>query len=292
MVELRASRREEVPRLKELWKLAFGDENSYIDFFFERLYTPERMVLLAEDGVPMTMLALLPMTFSNRDGEPARMSYIYALATAPEARLKGYGRQLLNYADHYARQGGADCISTVPAEPSLHRFFGTVDFHECFSTRKVEFLRQKLPKAGEGDAISPATPAEYNALRCGLLRGIPHLACADELVEYQKGLSRMEGADIYLISAAGVQGCAAAEYLNEETVLVKELIIAPEAMAHAAAQIAKALPAVRYHFRTPAPWTGLPGSYIQPFAMMKWYDRAKQEAWGADTNCYMGLAFD
>ena len=79
MVELRASRREEVPRLKELWKLAFGDEDSYIDFFFERLYTPERMVLLAEDGVPMTMLALLPMTFSNRDGEPARMSYIYAL---------------------------------------------------------------------------------------------------------------------------------------------------------------------------------------------------------------------
>ncbi|MCI5705521.1 MAG: GNAT family N-acetyltransferase [Pseudoflavonifractor sp.] len=292
MVEMRASRREEIPRLKELWRAAFGDPDTYIDYFFDRLYTPERMLLLAEDGVPMTMLALLPMTFSDREGKPARMSYIYALATAPEARLKGYGRQLLNYADYYARRLGADCISTVPAEPSLHRFFGTVGFQECFSTRKVEFLRQRLQKPSEGNSIVPAQAGEYNALRCRLLRGIPHLACADELVEYQKGLSRMEGADIYLLSAAGQEGCAAVEYLNEDTVLVKELIIAPEAMPAAAAQIALRHPAIRYHFRTPAPWVGLPGSYIQPFAMVKWYDDEKRKTWSPDANCYMGLAFD
>lgn len=292
MVEMRASRREEIPRLKELWRSAFGDSDQYIDYFFDRLYTPERMLLLAEDGVPMTMLALLPMTFSDRDGNPARMSYIYALATAPEGRLKGYGRQLLNYADHYAGRLGADCISTVPAEPSLHRFFGTVGFRECFSTRKVEFLRQRLPKPGGGDSITPAEAGAYNAMRCRLLRGIPHLACADELVEYQKGMSRMQGADIYLLSAAGQEGCAAVEYLNEDTVLVKELIISPEAMPAAAGQIALRHPAIRYHFRTPAPWTGLPGSYIQPFAMVKWYDEEKRKTWSADANCYMGLAFD
>lgn len=288
---MRPSRREEVPRLKEVWKLAFGDSDQYIDYFFDRLYTPERMVLLAEDGLPMTMLALLPMTFADKDGSPARMAYIYALATHPDARLKGYGRQLLNYADFYAREKGYDCVSTVPAEPSLHRFFGTVGFHECFSTRKVELMRQSLPKT-EGAQLSPAAAGEYNALRCRLLRGIPHLACADELAEYQKGLSRMEGADLYLITAGEVQGCAAAEYLDGDTVLVKELIIPPQAMAAAAAGLARELPAIRYHLRTPAPWPGLPGSYIQPFAMMKWYDEAKRDAWGADTNCYMGLAFD
>lgn len=292
MIELRASRPGEVPRLKELWSLAFGDSPDYIDYFFDHLYTPERMVLLAEDGVPMTMLALLPMTFVDKEGSPARMAYIYALATDPTARLKGYGRQLLNYADHYAREKGYHCISTVPAEPSLHRFFGTVGFQECFSTRKVEFMRQYLPKNTGEATVFPADPAEYNTLRCQLLRGIPHLATGDELVAYQKGLSRMEGADTYLIGVGEIRGCAAAEYLNEDTVLVKELIVAPQALEAAAAALAKTLPAIRYHFRTPAPWAGLPGSYIQPFAMVKWYDLAKRDAFGTDANCYMGLAFD
>ena len=292
MVEMRASRPAEVPQLKELWRKAFGDPGEYIDLFFRTLYTPERMVVLVEDGVVMTMLALLPMTFINTDGAPAAMSYVYALATDPEARLKGYGRLLLRYADEYASHSGADCISTVPAEPSLHRFFSTVGFHECFSTRKGEYLRQRLPGPDPEDSIAPASPEDYNAVRCKLLSGIPHLACADELAAFQKSLSRLEGADIYLISAGGAVGCAAAEYLDEDSVVVKELIIDPDVLPAAAAQLAGALPALRYHIRTPAVWSGLPGSYIQPFGMMKWYNKDKEAAWGASTNCYMGLAFD
>lgn len=80
--------------------------------------------------------------------------------------------------------------------------------------------------------------------------------------------------------------------MDEETLLVKELLIDPRAMAAAVAQIARVLPVLRYHVRTPAAWSGLPGSYIQPFAMVKWYDKAKAAAWNTDPNSYMGLAFD
>lgn len=292
MVEMRASRPEEVHRLQKIWRKAFGDSWEYIDYFFDRLYTPERMLVLAEDGEIMTMLALLPMTFTNREGAPARMSYIYALATRPEGRGKGYGRMLLRYAEHIAGQNGADCISTVPAEPSLHRFFGTVGFRDSFSVRKAEFRRRDLAPAAPGDTIVPAPAQEYNARRCELLRGVPHVAYTEELAAYQKGLSKMSGADLYLIGAAGVQGCAAAEYVDEETVLVKELLIEPQALAPAVAQIAQALPALRYHIRTPAAWPGLPGSYMQPFAMVKWYDWEKGRDWVPNANCYMGLAFD
>lgn len=292
MVEMRASRPEEVHRLQKIWRKAFGDSWEYIDYFFDRLYTPERMLVLAEDGEIMTMLALLPMTFVNQDGEPARMSYIYALATEPEGRGKGYGRLLLRYADHYAGQMGADCISTVPAEPSLHRFFGTVGFQECFSLRKVEFLRRDLAAVAPGDGIAPVPAAEYNALRRDLLRGLPYVDYDDALMAYQKGLSQMGAADLYRIEAGGVTGIAAVEYVDEETLLVKELLIDPRAMAAAVAQIAQVLPVLRYHVRTPAAWSGLPGSYIQPFAMVKWYDKAKAAAWNTDPNSYMGLAFD
>lgn len=292
MTELRVSRREEIPRLKELWKLAFGDEDRYIDYFFDHLYTPERMILLAEDGIPMTMLALLPMVLSDRWGSPSRMAYIYALATDPAARLKGYGRQLLHYADRYAREKGYHCISTLPAELSLHRFFSTVGFHECFATRQAEVLWQHLAQPGEDDLICPTSAQDYLSHRCRLLDGIPHLACGLELIEYQRGISRMSGADLYALKVGTLEGIAAAERLSEDSVLVKELLIEPSAIPIAAGLIGRELPAVRYYFRTPAPWTGLSGSYIQPFAMMKWYDEERQETWGSDTNCYMGIAFD
>ena len=292
MIELRSSRREEVPRLKEIWKLAFGDSDESVDLFFQTYYDPERMLLLCEDGAPMTMLAMLRMDFSNAEGVHSSMSYVYALATHPDARSKGYGRQLLNYADDWARERGCDCICTKPAEAGLFRYFASVGFHECFATRVAELLRQNVPALGERDELRPARPAEYNRLRCASLTGIPHLACADDLVTYQKELSVQERGDIYTLLVDGAAGCAAAEYVDRDTVLVKELIIDPREMPGAVALLAKELPALRYEIRTPAPWTGLKGSYIQPFAMVKWYDKEKESALGGVTNCYMGLAFD
>jgi hypothetical protein len=58
------------------------------------------------------------------------------------------------------------------------------------------------------------------------------------------------------------------------------------------AALAAQLPGMRYHVRTPAGWDGLPGSYIQAFGMIKWYNRQKQEQWGRDSKGYMGLGFD
>ena len=34
MIEIRPARPEEIPRQKELWKLAFGDDDAYIDYFY------------------------------------------------------------------------------------------------------------------------------------------------------------------------------------------------------------------------------------------------------------------
>jgi hypothetical protein len=46
MIQIRTSQLSEVPRLKELWKLAFGDADSYIDHFFRQYYRPERVLVL------------------------------------------------------------------------------------------------------------------------------------------------------------------------------------------------------------------------------------------------------
>ena len=132
MLEMRPGRPEEVPAQKALWKAAFGDEDRYIDWFYECCGASADVLEVVEEGRLASMLALLPQTLTLPGGGTASGWYIYALATDPGARSKGYGRQLLRFVDGYLAERGADCVTTVPAEPSLFKFFGTVGFAPCF----------------------------------------------------------------------------------------------------------------------------------------------------------------
>lgn len=292
MIEIRPARPGEETRQKELWKLSFGDDDAYIDYFYTHRPAGVETLVLLEDGALETMVALFPVTLSLPDGAQASSAYIYALATHPGARKKGFGRFILNYVDFYLQEKKLDCVTIVPAEASLHRFFAAAGFSECFATRKVELLQYMARRNCVGDTLAPADPETYNRVRERLLEGTFRVSYADGAIGYQEGLSRMANSGLYLLNVNGTQGCAAAEYLNEDSVLVKELIIPAPAMAGAAALLARELPAVRYHLRTPPFWDGLPGSYLQAFGMVKWYNSELEAAWRNERKSYMGLGFD
>ena len=121
MLEMRPGRPEEVLAQKALWKAAFGDEGRYIDWFYECCGASADVLEVVEEGRLASMLALLPQTLTLPGGGTASGWYIYALATDPGARSKGYGRQLLRFVDGYLAERGADCVTTVPAEQSLFK---------------------------------------------------------------------------------------------------------------------------------------------------------------------------
>ena len=289
---MRPSKPEELSRQRELWKLAFGDSDGYIDLFYQTAAGPEDVLVLLEDGVVYSILALPAVELALPDGDTASSAYVYALATDPAARGRGYGRMLLRYVDFYLRERGVDCVTVVPAEKSLHKFFASVDFAECFTASWTDLPAGEIGAPAPGDAIEAADAAAYDALRERLLEGTFRVSYADGAIGYQEGLSRMANSGLYLLNVNGTQGCAAAEYLNEDSVLVKELIIPAPAMAGAAALLARELPAVRYHLRTPPFWDGLPGSYLQAFGMVKWYNPELEAAWRNERKGYMGLGFD
>lgn len=291
MIEIRPARLDEIARQKELWKLAFGDDDAYIDYFYAH-GGESQVLLLLEDGVVWTMVALFPVTVTLPQGETLSSAYIYALATHPEARKKGYGRFILNYVDFYLKESGKDCVTIVPAEPSLYKYFATTGFEPTCSTRKVELLQDMVAQPSSGDTVVPASPAKYSALRERMLEGSLHVTYGETLIAYQQGLSRMERGDLFHLTVAGQEGLAAAEYLDEDTVLVKELLLPPAAQAGAAALLARQMPARRYHLRTPPFWDGLTGSYLQSFAMIKWYRPELAKTWREYRRGYMGLGFD
>ena len=243
MIEIRPAKPDELLRQKELWKLAFGDEDDYIDYFFAHGEESQVLVLL-EDGVVYTMVALFPVALALPGGRKASSAYIYALATHPDARKKGFGRYILSYVDFYLKERGADCVTIVPAEVSLHKFFGTTGFSECFSTRKVELLRSMVGVPAAGDTLERVDPETYNRLREELLAETLHVVYSDSLVAYQEGLSRMANGALFRLRVAGSEGLACTEYLDDDTVMVKELLIPRPGMAGAAALIGAEMPAV------------------------------------------------
>ena len=293
MIDIRPSRPEEAEAQKQLWQQAFGDDQRYIDWFYECCWRPENMLLLLENGKLASMLALLPHQLTLPGGGTAKAFYVYALATDPSVRSKGYGRQLLHYVDFHLSARGADCVTVVPAEPSLFKFFGTVGFSTGFSTRKVELLREEAGTPQSGDSVEPATPETYNDIRNRLLEGTPSVLYGTDLIRYQEGMSRLSGGGLYRIVVDGAEGCAAVEYADQDSVLFKEMLVpAPQMVHRALAVFSGLLPGRRCHVRTPASWDGVSGSYIQAFGMIKWYHPDKAKLWQEDTKGYMGLGFD
>lgn len=118
MIDIRPSRPEEAEAQKKLWQLAFGDDPRYIDWFYQCCWQPENMLLLLEDDQLLSMLALLPHELTLPGGERAKAYYIYALATDPSARSKGYGRQLLHYVDFHLTARAPTVLQWCPPSPA------------------------------------------------------------------------------------------------------------------------------------------------------------------------------
>ena len=294
MTTFRPSTPDEIPQQKALWKKCFGDPDEYIDAFYDQFCTADQVVVAVEDGVVRSMAALLPTTLRTAaQGEELPVCYLYALATDPKTQGQGYARQLLRYADGLLAEQGYKAMILVPASASLHKFFSALGMDECFIHRKSEFMASSLTGEAEG-SFTPVTPEEYNAIREAYLAGSLHLSYPDQLIRLQDLCSRMAGGGLYRVEVAddAEVGCAAVEYVDADTLLMKELLTYHQYTRRAVELAAQVLPADRYLLRTPAVWEGFEGNYTQPFAMIKWYDPALQSRFYDRLDGYLGLAFD
>lgn len=292
MLEMHTLRPEERPQATALWQMVFGDEKALIDAFLDQYSTPGDLFVLTdgdETKEVMTLLALLPLTFRWADGREEPLPYVYALATRPHRRGKGYARLLLRYAAYQASMRWARGIATVPAEASLHNYFATEGYLECFTTRTGTVETAGLPAPDPEDALLSAAPAEYNALREKLLAGTNHAAYPDALIAFQQLLCQGSGGGLFTFTVNGRPGCAALEKAGEDRILLKELLAPDGAETAALTLLAASCPAKTYQFRTPL-GAGSPGTSL-PFGMAKHLGEGKRPPF-APEGCYLGLAFD
>lgn len=293
MLTVRPSVPEDIPAQRELWRLAFGDSDSYIDNFYNTYYRPERVVVLEEEGTVRSMTAWFDTAFVVPGQGEYRAAYLYAVATHPDCRGRGLAGKLLAGADEYFRSLGIPAVTTVPAEPSLHNFFGANGFRECFRILGGSLRREELPLP-PSNVLRPASTEEYGRVREALLKDIPHIAYPADALAYQAGCCALGDGGLFVGDTPEGPACLCAERAEEDLVIVKELLGSFEAHRLAYCDLPRIAPARRWEIRGPRPRDERPDlrGNLGKFGMLKWLDPALEKGWDWDTIGYLGLAFD
>ena len=160
MMNPRPSLPGEEAALRQLWKTVFGDSDEFLDRFFSLVYTPGMAWVISEDGEIVSAAYAIPLK---------NAVYIYAVATHPKCRGKGYGKAVTLA----AAQGRAAYL--YPAELSLRDWYSREMGAVTVSQRPM-FDRNR----GESWRISAE---EYNRRREELLADIPHAVYPTPLLQ-------------------------------------------------------------------------------------------------------------
>lgn len=290
MLKTRLSTPADLPAQRQLWQLAFGDSGDYMDNFYNNYYQPQLVLVLEEDGVVRAMTAWFDTEFCVPGEGTYRAAYLYAVATHPDCRGRGLARKLLADSDDYFRTIGIPAVTTVPAEPSLHNFFGANGFGECFLLEEKALEPEDIPE-GEQETFVPVTPAEYGALREELLKDISHIAYGEAALAYQAGCCALSGGGLFRGDTDYGPVCLCAEGAGDGLFVIKEYLGDATAQRLALSGLPKAVPGSKWLIRGPVS----PGDETDKswkFGMLKWLDGQQKAQWDWANRAYLGLAFD
>ena len=151
-------RTEDIPKLKELWKEAFGDTDSFIDLFFSIAYSPDRCRCSFDGDIPVSVLYWFDSTCRGE-----KIAYIYAVATRKEYRGRGHSSSLIKDTHDLLRSEGYVGALLVPVNEGLVDFYSRLGYERRTTVKELEALPY-------GDAfIREIDSLEYANLRRGYL---------------------------------------------------------------------------------------------------------------------------
>ena len=129
---IRFTSENDYPLVLQIWQACFRDEGSYIRFFWENCFPNCRGLIREVDGQAVSMLFLLPGALVyKKTSLPAE--YVYAVATLPEYRGRGYAGELTRHAAGLARKEGQSALCLRPGDEGLYAYYTRQGFVKAFA---------------------------------------------------------------------------------------------------------------------------------------------------------------
>ncbi len=190
---IREATEEDIPQLKQLFRVCFGDTNAFLNLFFSEYFQTTTCMVALRDKRIVSMLFLCPAKIKAE--ESLRLIYyVYACGTLPEYRRLGIMDQLLQVSHAFARQQDAWGLLLVPASEHLATYYSSLGFRH-FSC----FVKEKMTPLAYDEEIVALNPCELSLKQIVYIRNRQfkgeyqvrwsqkHIAFTIALLQQQKG---------------------------------------------------------------------------------------------------------
>lgn len=209
-----------IPELTELWMEAFGDERAYVEFYFANRFTKDNLLVRLKEGRPVSMISLLPVLL-HRGGEKIPARYVYAVATLPDDRGRGYARELILWAKEHLKVP----LLLEPAGEELAEYYRRMGFSDACFVREYDLMEERKELIGAQGNIDLAaaeipfgsavvrqiqrywlltiTPSEYAVLRNAHFAGEGYVEWDREAIAYALLENEFQGGYAYKVFHEG-----------------------------------------------------------------------------------------
>ena len=144
----------DIAGLRQLWKLAFGDTDEFLDSFFGTAFSPDRHLSIRLEDTVAAALYWFDCEYQGR-----KAAYVYAVATHPNFRGRGLCRQLMGKTHDLLKAQGYEAVLLVPQDEGLRKMYAAMAYQDATSV--CEFTCD----AAQAVALSEVNGQEYADLR-------------------------------------------------------------------------------------------------------------------------------
>ncbi len=125
-IKLRYAKKPDIPVLKKLWQICFGDRMRYIDVFFEKMFIAENTIIAETDGKIAGVVYLLERTLFGK-----KFMYGYAIGVFPEYRGNNICEVMLEFVRE--KSIAEDFIFGLhPANDKLTQFYKKIGLNDMY----------------------------------------------------------------------------------------------------------------------------------------------------------------
>ena len=181
--QIRKACAKDQPQLHRLWETVFGDPPELVQAFFDR-FPPEVSGWVLSQGETIRSAAyVIPGNWYIHESLTRPAAYIYAVATDPSVRGRGYAGALMQAISVFAQERDL-LLYTRPAEQSLFSWYGTkLKADKIGYLQHCHFVAVTEPKTL---SIRRLNPEEYGAAREHFLANQPHLVLSENFLRLQE----------------------------------------------------------------------------------------------------------
>lgn len=171
-----------------IWQTCFGDDEDFIQSFLDHHAADECMLLYFADNKPVAMASFLPMRIHQAE-DTIDGRYVYAVATLPEYRGRGYAAEILKT----AKEIWQEPLLLSPAEDSLFTYYQKQEFFTQYLPYKWEIIPENPGNLKEKWSFEESSAQVYKEIRDLCFAGDGYVEWDQTAIEYALLYAKEEG---------------------------------------------------------------------------------------------------